>query len=129
LPGPAPLPQPGDLLDPSLTPFAPAAGVGLATSHVDPITGRRGVAFVLPGGSQDAFRSFATARPREYVAIVRDGIVLGVNAIEDRIAHGIFTFTGDYTEGEVREMVSSFEAGPQVVDIRLDRVLEVPTAR
>ena len=80
-PGGTALPAVGAPIDPALRPVAPAARLGLATNHVDPTTGRRGIAFKLANEETDAFLVYAAAHKYgEYVAVVLDGVVLATLA-------------------------------------------------
>jgi preprotein translocase subunit SecD len=121
------LPSIGGSIDPALQPVAPAAGLGLTTAHVDPTTGQRGLAFRLGNQASDAFRTYAAAHPREYVAIVLDGVVLATPSIEGATAKGNFVFTGDYTEAETRLLASYLYRDPLPFELRPTSDVEIPT--
>jgi preprotein translocase subunit SecD len=124
-PGRTALPAVGDPIDPALPPVARAGGAGLTTAHVDPTTGRRGLAFRLGNKQTDAFLAHATAHPREYVAVVLDGIVLATLSIEGETAKGNFVFTGDYTEAESRLLARYLYRSPIPFPLRLTDEIEV----
>jgi hypothetical protein len=124
-PGRRPLPAVGVAIDPALTSVAPAAGAGLTRAHVDPETGRRGLAFRLGNKATDAFLAYAKAHPGEYVAVVLDGIVLATMPIEGQTAKGSFVFTGDYTEAESRLLARSLYRDPIRFQLRPIGDLEV----
>jgi len=126
-PGGRPLPAVGGTIDPALTPVAPAAGLGLTRAHVDPTTGRRGLAFALGNKGSDLFRTFAAGHPGEFVAIVLDGIVLATLPIEGATANGDFVFTGDYTEAETRLLASWLYRDPLPFELRPVSDVEIPT--
>jgi preprotein translocase subunit SecD len=126
-PGGRALPTVGAQIDPGLQPVAPAAGLGLTTAHVDPATGRRGLAFRLGNKASDAFRTYATAHPGEYVAVVLDGVVLATLPIEGATAKGNFIFTGDYTEAESRLLASWLYRDPIPFVLQPTSDIEVST--
>jgi hypothetical protein len=129
-PGPRALPPVGGPVDPALEPVAPAARVSLTRAHVDPTTGRRGVAFGLGNEAAEIFRMYAAAHPGEYVAIVLDGVVLATLPIDEQVAQGHFAFTGDYTEAETRLLAQSLYRDPLRFELRPIEDIEVPsTAR
>ena len=121
------LPAVGGSIDPALEPVAPAARLGLTSVHVDPVTGRRGLAFRLSNKSSDAFGVYAAAHPGEYVAIVLDGVVLATLPIEGITAQGNFVFTGDYTEAETHLLASSLYRDPIPFELRPTSDVETPT--
>jgi len=122
------LPAVGSSIDPALKPIAPAARVGLSRAHVDPATGRRGVAFVLGNEPTDVFRAYAAAHPGEFVAIVLDGVVLATLPIEGQVAQGTFAFTGDYTEAETRLLAQDLYSDPLPFQLRLLSEAEFPAS-
>ncbi len=126
-PGGTALPAVGSQIDPTLAPIAPAAGAGLTRSHVDPVTGRRGVAFHLGNPATDAFRAYAAAHPGEYVAVVLDGTVLATLPIEGQTAMGNFVFTGDYTEAETKLLASWLYGDPIAFELHPTGDVEVPS--
>jgi hypothetical protein len=126
-PGTKPLPAVGGPIDPALTPIAAAARVGLSKTHVDPTTGRRGVAFLLGNLAAETFRAHAAAHRGEYVAIVLDDIVLATLPIDEQVAQGHFAFTGDYTEAETRNLAQRFYRDPVPFELRPIRDVEVPS--
>jgi hypothetical protein len=126
-PGGRALPTVGGAIDPALEPVAPAAGLGLSTAHVDPTTGRRGLAFRLGNKASDAFRAYATSHPGEYVAVVLDGVVLATLPIEGATANGNFIFTGDYTEAESHLLVRYLYRDPIPFLLRPTSDVEIPT--
>jgi preprotein translocase subunit SecD len=115
--GPRSLPAVGETIDQELAPIASAARVGLSRSHVDPATGHRGLAFVLSNQASETFRTYAAAHRDEHVAIVMDGVVLAVLAIDDNVAKGHFAFTGDYTEGEAKLLAGMLYRDPLPFDL------------
>jgi preprotein translocase subunit SecD len=117
----------GSPIDPALEPVAPAAGLGLTTAHVDPTNGQRGLAFRLGNKGSDAFRTYATAHPGEYVAVVLDGVVLANLPIEGATAKGNFVFTGDYTEAESRLLASYLYRDPILFVLQPVSDVEIPT--
>jgi hypothetical protein len=127
-PGSKALPAAGDVIDPGLAPIGPAARIGLGSPHVDPTTGRRGLAFRLENRSEALFVAFAKDHPLEYVALVLDDTVLATLPIVDRVANGVFVFTGDFTEAEARLLVGGLYADPLPFSLRLVEELEVPAA-
>jgi SecD-like export protein len=127
--GPKPLPAAGGPIDPELEPVAPPARIGIGKSHVDPTTGRRGVAFGLENHSTDLFVAYAKEHPGEYVAIVLNGTVLATLPVDDKVAVGDFAFTGDYTEAEARLLVDYLYADPLLFELRLVKDLEIPASR
>ena len=126
-PGARALPTEGDQIDPALRPIAPASGVGLSTAHVDPTTGRRGLALFPGNPTADAFRAYATTHPGEFVAVALDGIVLAVLPIEGTTATAHFVFTGDYTEAETHLLTSYLSRDPIAFQLRATRDVEVPS--
>ena len=124
-PGRTALPAAGDPIDPALPPVALAGGAGLTTAHVDPTTGRRGLAFRLGNQQTDAFLAHASAHPGEYVAVILDGIVLATVSIEGQTAKGNFVFTGDYTEAESRLLARLLYRSPIPFPLRLTDEIEV----
>ena len=121
------LPAVGGPIDPALEPVAPAAGLGLTTAHVDPTTGRRGLALRLGNKASDAFGAYADAHPGEYVAVVLDGVVLTVLPIDGATAKGNFVFTGDYTEAESHLLASWLYRDPVAFELRPTGDVEIPT--
>jgi hypothetical protein len=127
-PGPSPLPLVGSKIDATLPPIAPAARAGLTTAHVDPTTGKRGLAFYPENKTADAFRTYAANHRDEFVAVVLDGIVLATLPIDDRTAKAAFVFTGDYTEAESRNMASWLYKDPIPFELQLIEDVEVPAS-
>jgi SecD-like export protein len=125
--GPTPLPAVGSEIDPALKPIAPAGGLGLTTAHVDPATGRRGLAFRLGNKASDAFMAYATTHRGEMVAVVLDGVVLATLPIDARTARGNFVFTGDYTEAESHNLASYLYRDPIPFELRPIEDVELPT--
>jgi hypothetical protein len=123
--GPTALPAPGERIDPSLEPIAPA-GEAHTVSHVDPVTGRRGVAFRLDNKAGDVYREWAKAHADEYVALVFDGVVLGTQAVRDQVADGSFAFTGDYTRAEAERLRDQLRQPPLAYPLVLVDAIEVP---
>jgi hypothetical protein len=121
------LPAVGSTIDGALKPVAPAAGLGLTTAHVDPTTGRRGLAFRLGNKANDAFVAYAAGHRGEYVAVVLDGVVLATLPIEGATAEGSFVFTGDYTEAETRLLARYLYRDPLRFELRPINDVEVPT--
>jgi preprotein translocase subunit SecD len=121
-------PPVGSPIDPALTPVAPAARLGLTTAHVDPTTGKRGLAFVLSNQAEDTFRAYAKAHPHEYIAIVLDGTVLATLPIEGATAEGRFVFTGDYTEGESHLLARYLYEDPIRFELRPTSDTAVPSS-
>lgn len=121
------LPPVGGPIDPALKPVAPAAGLGLTRAHVDPTTGQRGLAFRLGNQASDAFQVYAVAHPREYIAIVLDGVVLANLSIEGATAKGDFVFTGDYTEAETHLLASYLYRDPLPFELEATSDVEIPT--
>ena len=126
-PGGTELPAVGGQIDPTLAPVAPAGRAGLTRSHVDPTTGRRGLAIDLANPATDAFMAYATAHPGEYVAVVLDGTVLATLPIEGQTAKGDFVFTGDYTEAEAQLLASWLYRDPITFELQPTGDIEVPT--
>ena len=79
-PGGTALPAAGTQIDPSLPPIAPPSRAGLTTAHVDPVTGRRGLAIHLSNEATDAFLAFASTHQGEYVSLVLAVTILGASA-------------------------------------------------
>jgi hypothetical protein len=127
MPGPQSLPVVGGKIDEDLAPVAPAASLGLTRAHVDPTTGRRGLAFMLGNAAAGIFRTYAAAHRGEYVAIVLDGRVLAVLSIDDHVANGQFAFTGDYTEAESRLLASMLYRDPLPFELEETVQVEVPS--
>jgi len=125
-PGPSPLPSAGSKIDATLKPIAPAARAGLTTAHVDPKTGKRGLAFYPDNKTADAFRAYAANHRDEFVAVVLDGIVLATLPIDARTAKAAFVFTGDYTEAESRDLASSLYKDPMTFELQLIEDVEMP---
>lgn len=124
-PGRDPLPAAGDPIDPSLPPIAPADRVDAAV-HVDPTTGQRGVAFRLAYQASEVYRPWAKAHAGEWIAIVFDGKVLGVQAVRDRVADGMFAFTGDYTTAETERLRDLLQRPPLSSPLRIVEDVEIP---
>jgi hypothetical protein len=127
-PGLSSLPSVGSQIDPALDPIAPPKGAGLTTAHVDPETGKRGLAFMLNNQASDAFRTYASAHRGEFVAIVLDGIVLATLPIDELTSRAHFVFTGDYTEAETRLMASYLYRDPILFDLRPIEDVEIPSS-
>jgi hypothetical protein len=121
------LPAVGSSIDPALVPVAPAAGLGLTTAHVDPVTGRRGLTFRLGNQATDAFLAYAAGHPGEYVAVVLDGVVLACLPIEGTTAEGSFVFSGDFTEAETRLLATYLYRNPIRFELRPISDVEAPT--
>ena len=117
-PGGTALPAAGTQIDPALPPVAPPSGAGLTTPHVDPVTGRRGLAIHLANQATDAFVAFAADHQGEFAALVLDGTTLAAFPIDDRTRIGNFVFTGDYTEAETRLMASYLYRDPILFDLQ-----------
>ena len=126
-PGGTALPAAGTQIGPSLPPIAPPARAGLTTAHVDPATGRRGLAIHLSNEATDAFLAFATTHQGEYVALVLDGTVLATLPIDGQTRNGNFVFTGDYTEAETHLMASYLYQDPIRFDLQPTADIEVPS--
>jgi hypothetical protein len=124
-PGPEGLPAVGGTIDPSLPPIAPADRVD-ASVHVDPATGERGVAFRLANAADAVYRPWAEAHANDWIAVVLDGTVLGVQAVRDHVAEGKFAFTGDYTTAETERLRDVLQAGPLAGRLRLVEDVEIP---
>ena len=125
-PGPTALPAVGSQIDPTLQPIAPASGLGLTTAHVDPETGRRGLALHLSNQATDAMSAYAATHRNEFIAVVLDGTVLATMPIDDRVAKGNFVFTGDYTEAETRLMASYLYRDPILFQLQPIEDVELP---
>ena len=125
-PGPTALPSVGSPIDPALTPIAPPSGLGLTTAHVDPTTGRRGLAFRLGNKASETFTAYAAKHPDEFVAVVLDGMVLATIPIDARTAKGRFVFTGDYTEAESRLLASYLYRDPILFELQPIEDVEIP---
>ena len=121
------LPAAGTQIDPSLPPIAPPSRAGLTTAHVDPVTGRRGLAIHLSNEATDAFLAFASTHQGEYVALVLDGTVLATLPIDGQTRNGNFVFTGDYTEAETHLMASYLYQDPIRFDLQPTADIEVPS--
>ena len=128
-PGPTALPAVGSPIDPALPPIAPPSGLGLTRAHVDPTTGRRGLAIRLGNPATDAFAAYAAKHPEEFVAVVLDGTVLATIPIDARTARGHFVFTGDYTEAESRLLASWLYRDPILFELRPIEDVELPARR
>lgn len=128
-PGPKALPAAGDRIDPALQPLAPPTRLGWVNPYVDPTTGRRGIAFRLENDADKLFDGYADLHPQEHVAVVLDGKVLATLPIDDRLARGVFVFTGDYTEAEARRLADRLYADPLAFSLRLAKDLELPASR
>jgi hypothetical protein len=128
-PGPTALPAVGGPIDPALTPIAPPSGLGLTRAHVDPTTGRRGLALRLGNEASDAFAAYAAKHRGEFVAVVLDGTVLATLPIDDRVTRGRFVFTGDYTEAESRQLASRLYRDPILFELRPIEDVELPARR
>ena len=126
-PGGTALPAAGTQIDPSLPPIAPPSRAGMTTVHVDPLTGRRGLAIHLSNEATDAFLAFASSHQGDYVALVLDGAILGTMPIDGRTRNGNFVFTGDYTEAETRLMASYLYQDPIRFDLQPTADIEVPS--
>jgi preprotein translocase subunit SecD len=127
-PGPKALPGVGEPIDPALQPLSPAARVGLAGTHVDPATGRRGVAFRLGNAADSVYRAYAGGHLGEYLAIVLDGVVMAVLPIEGVTADGAFAFTGDYSEAETHQLAGMLYLDPMQASLREIRHVEIPSS-
>lgn len=125
-PGPVALPSAGSPIDPALPPIAPPAGLSLTTPHVDPTTGRRGLAFRLSNQATEAFAAYAAIHQDEFVAVVMDGMVLATIPIDARTARGHFVFTGDYTEAESRLLASYLYRDPIPFELRPIEDVQIP---
>ena len=125
-PGPAALPSVASRIDPALASIAPPSRVGLTTAHVDPTTGKRGLAFRLGNQATDAFTAYAAKHPDEFVAVVSDGTVLATLPIDARAARGHFVFTGDYTESESRALARSLYQDPIPFELAPIEDVELP---
>lgn len=121
------LPAVGTPLDPALGPVAPVAA-GLSRAHVDPLTGRRGLAFSLENVAAEAFRKSAEGHRGEYIAVVMEGLVVATLAIGDEVAKGHFAFTGDYTDAESHRLASNLYRDPVRFPLRVVRDVEVPAS-
>jgi hypothetical protein len=126
-PGPTALPAVGSPIDPTLQPIAPAARLGQATAHVDPTTGRRGLAFRLSNEASKTFMDYAAGHPDEFVAVVLDGTVLATVPIDARTAKGNIVFSGDYTEAESRLLASYLYRDPILYELQPIEDVEIPT--
>ncbi len=126
-PGGIALPAAGTQIDPSLQPIAPPSGAGLTTAHVDPVTGRRGLAIHLANPATDAFLAFAKDHPGEYAALVLDGTILSTFPIDAQTRNGNFVFTGDYTEAETHLMASYLYQDPIRFDLQQTADIELPS--
>jgi hypothetical protein len=126
-PGPTALPAVGSPIDPRLTPIAPPSGLGSTRAHVDPATGRRGLALLLGNKATETFRAYAAKHPDEFVAVVLDGTVLATIPIDARAARGHFVFTGDYTEAESRLLASYLYRDPILFELRPIEDVELPS--
>ena len=125
-PGPTALPAAGDPIDPALQPLAPASGLGITGAHVDPTTGRRGVAFRLSNQASAVFRAYATGHLGEFVAVVLDGTILAVLPIEGSTADGNFAFTGDYTEADTHRLARMLYLDPMEASLTEISHVEIP---
>jgi hypothetical protein len=125
--GPTALPAVGSPIDPALPPIAPPTGLGLTRAHVDPTTGRRGLALLLGNKATETFRAYAANHRGEFVAVVLDGTVLATLPIDDRVASGHFVFTGDYTEAESRLLASYLYRDPILFELRPIEDVELPS--
>jgi hypothetical protein len=121
------LPAVGGSIDPGLVSLAPAAGVGLTTAHVDPTTGRRGLAFLPSNQAADTVRQYAAAHRGEYIAVVLDGVVLAVLPIDEHVVKAHFAFTGDYTEAESHQLAQTVYRDPLPFELRPIEEIEVPS--
>ena len=126
-PGPTALPAVGSPIDPTLAPIAPPARLGQTTAHVDPTTGRRGLAFRLNNEASKTLMDYAAGHPDEFVAVVLDGTVLATVPIDARTAKGNFVFTGDYTEAETRLLASYLYRDPILYELQPIEDVEIPT--
>jgi SecD-like export protein len=124
--GPTALPAAGSPIDTSLEPIAPPSRLGQTTAHIDPTTGRRGLAFRLNNQASEAFTAYAAKHPNEFVAVVLDGTVLATIPIDARTAKGNFVFTGDYTEAESRLLASYLYRDPILFELRPIEDVEIP---
>lgn len=127
-PGPAALPSVASRIDPALAPITPPSRVGLTTAHVDPTTGKRGLAFRLGNQATDAFTAYAAKHPDEFVAVMSDGTVLATLPIDARAARGHFVFTGDYTESESRALARSLYQDPIPFELAPIEDVELPAS-
>ena len=125
-PGPAAPPAVGSPIDPALTPIAPPSGLGLTTAHVDPSTGRRGLAFRLDNQATETFAAYAAKHPDEFVTVALDGTVLATIPIDARTAKGHFVFTGDYTAAESRLLASYLYRDPILFELQPIEDVEIP---
>jgi hypothetical protein len=128
-PGPTALPAVGSPIDPALTPIAPPSGLGLTRAHVDPTTGRRGLALMLGNEASETFRAYAANHRGEFVVVVLDGAVLATLPIDDRAARGHSVFTSDYTEAESRLLASYLYRDPILFELRPIEDVELPARR
>jgi hypothetical protein len=126
--GTKPLPAVGSPVDPALPLTVPVARAGLARSHVDPLTGRRGVSFVLGNKERETFAKAVEGHRGEYVAVVMDGIVMATVAVDDEVAKAHFAFTGDYTEAEAHRLASFLNKDPVGFPLRVVRDVERPAS-
>jgi hypothetical protein len=128
-PGPTALPAVGGPIDPTLSPVAPPSGLGLTKAHVDPTTGRRGLALRLGNKASDAVAAYAATHRGEFVAVVLDGTVLATMPVDDKVTRGHFVFTGDYTEAESRLLASWLYRDPILFELRPIEDVELPARR
>jgi hypothetical protein len=127
-PGPTGLPVAGASIDPNLIALPYPGRAGSIHPHVDPSTGRRGLALTLDNRAANGFREWSAAHTNEFFAVVLDGSILSVLSVEGRSAEGRFVFTGPYTSEDVAQLVRELESTPLAFPLKLVKESRGPAA-